>query len=135
MDHAKAATLLALLLTAPASLTHGQAEAELCATIEASPDRQHCQVKLFNSAAAGELPNVIAGACPAGTHLTVELPSSGLYHLLVSSLCQSPPVQTGPKMFTCLMRGTSQGRGGNRQNSGALLEHHPMLDRHAAHSA
>lgn len=110
-------------------------DAGLCAIVEATPDGRSCQVRLLNPAAAGELPDIIAGACAPGTQLTIELPSSGLYQQFVSSLCQSTPVRASPKMFTCHMRGMSQGRGKNRQNSGVALEHNPMLDHHAARGA
>lgn len=135
MSHVPAATLLAILLMAPLTWARAQAGAELCAIIEATPDTQGCRVRLLNPAAAGELPSIVAGACRAGTQLTVELPSSGLYQQVVTSLCQSSPVRASPKMFTCYVRLTSQGRGNNRHNSGVALEHNPMLDRHAAPGA
>ena len=130
MDHAPSATLLSVLCAALAIGVCARADTELCAIVEASPGRQGCQARLLNAAAAGELVGLVARACPPGTQLTVELPSTGLYQPLVSSLCRSTPVRAGPKMFTCAMRGPSQGSGESRQNSGAALERHPMLDDH-----
>ena len=133
MDRAPPATLLGLLCAA--LIASARADTELCAVVEASPGGTSCRVRLLNAAAAGELPDLVAHACPPGTQLTVEIPSSGLYQKLVSSLCRSTPVRAGSKMFTCPMSGPSQGSGGSRQKPGAALEHHPMLDDHAAPGA
>ena len=113
MRHALFAPLLGVLCTA--LIASAQAETELCATVEAVPGGQSCQVRLLNAGAARELPGLVARACPPGTQLTVELPSRGLYRPLVSSLCQSTPVRVGPRMFTCPMREPSQGSGESRQ--------------------
>ena len=77
MDHAPSATLLSVLCAALAIGVCARADTELCAIVEASPGRQGCQVRLLN-AAAGELAGLVARACPPGTQLTVELPSTGL---------------------------------------------------------
>ena len=112
MDRAHPATLFAILCAA--LIGSARADTELCAVVEASPGGTGCHVRLLNAAAAGELPGLVARACPPGTQLMVELPSSDLYQLFVSSLCRSTPVRDGPKMFTCPMRGPSQGSGGSR---------------------